>query len=82
MIHYLGYVAGSLTVLAFLPQVIRTWQSRQTRDLSLGMFGCLITASTLWVIYGAVIGDWSVIVTNIGMVALNAAIAAAKLRYG
>jgi MtN3 and saliva related transmembrane protein len=82
LIHYLGYVAGSLTVLAFLPQVIRTWQSRQTRDLSLGMFGFLITASTLWIIYGAVIGDWSVIATNIGMVALNAAIAAAKLRYG
>jgi uncharacterized protein with PQ loop repeat len=46
------------------------------------MFGFLITASTLWVIYGAVIGDWSVIITNIGMVALNSAIAAAKLRYG
>jgi len=82
VIHYLGYLAGALTVFSFLPQVIRTWQSRQTRDLSLHMFGFLITASTLWIIYGVVIGDWPVIITNIGMVALNAAIAAAKLRYG
>ena len=82
VIHYLGYLAGTLTVFAFLPQVIRTWQSRQTRDLSLGMFAFLITASSLWIVYGVVIGDWPVIITNIGMVTLNLAIAAAKVRYG
>jgi MtN3 and saliva related transmembrane protein len=80
--HYLGYFAGTLTVLSFLPQVIRTWRTRQTGDLSLWMFGVLITASTLWIIYGFVIRDWSVIITNVGMVALNGAIATAKVRYG
>jgi MtN3 and saliva related transmembrane protein len=82
MIHYLGYLAGTLTVVAFLPQVIRTWQSRRTGDLSMGMLAILITASTLWIIYGVVIRDWSVILTNIGMVGLNGAIATAKVRYG
>jgi MtN3 and saliva related transmembrane protein len=82
MIHYLGYLAGTLTVLAFLPQVIHTWQSRRTGDLSMRMLAILITASTLWIIYGIVIRDWSVILTNVGMVALNGAIATAKLRYG
>jgi MtN3 and saliva related transmembrane protein len=82
MIHYLGYLAGTLTVVSFLPQVIRAWKSRQTRDLSLHMFAILITASTLWVIYGAIIGDWPVIVTNVLMVALNSGIAVAKVRYG
>ncbi|HZE09610.1 MAG TPA: SemiSWEET transporter [Gemmatimonadaceae bacterium] len=82
MIHYLGYFAGTLTVFSFLPQVIRTWQSRQTRDLSLGMFLFLVTASSLWIIYGVVIRDWPVILTNAGMVTLNGAIATAKLRYG
>ena len=82
MIHYLGYFAGTLTVVAFLPQVIRTWQSRKTGDLSLGMFAILITASSLWIVYGIVIGDWPVILTNAGMVTLNGAIAAAKVRYG
>jgi MtN3 and saliva related transmembrane protein len=82
LIQYLGYLAGALTVFSFLPQVIRTWQSRQTRDLSLHMFAFLITASTLWIIYGIVIHDWPVILTNVGMVALNGAIATAKLRYG
>ena len=82
MLEYLGFVGGFLTVASFLPQVIRTWRTRQTRDLSLGMFALLVTASTLWIVYGIFIRDWSVIATNIGMVALNGAIGVAKIRFG
>ena len=81
MIEYLGYFAGLLTVGSFLPQVIRVWQTRQTRDLSLSMFALLSTASSLWIIYGAITRDWPVVLTNVGMVALNGVIAAAKVRY-
>lgn len=81
MIHYLGYFAGVLTVTSFLPQVIRTWRSRKTGDLSLGMFALLTTASTLWIIYGAITSDWPIILTNGGMVAMNGSLAIAKLRY-
>ncbi|MFL5564915.1 MAG: SemiSWEET family sugar transporter, partial [Gemmatimonadaceae bacterium] len=65
MLAYLGFIGGFLTVVSFLPQVIRTWRTRQTRDLSLGMFVLLVTASTLWIIYGVFIDDWSVIATNV-----------------
>jgi MtN3 and saliva related transmembrane protein len=82
MIHYLGLLAGALTVSSFLPQVIRTWRSRRTSDLSLGMFALLVTASTLWIIYGFVINDTAVILTNIGMVLLNGSIGVAKLKFG
>ena len=82
MIRYLGYFAGFLTVVSFLPQVIRTWRSRRTGDLSLGMFSLLVTASTLWIIYGFIINDWPVIITNLGMVILNGSIGVAKVRYG
>ena len=81
MIHYLGYFAGALTVGSFLPQVVRTLRSRQTGDLSLGMFALLTTASSLWIVYGIVTSDWPVILTNTGMVAMNGALAWAKLRY-
>lgn len=79
--HYLGYFAGMLTVGSFLPQVIRVWNTRQTRDLSLSMFALLSTASSLWIIYGAITKDWPVVLTNAGMVALNGALAVAKVRY-
>jgi MtN3 and saliva related transmembrane protein len=81
MIRYLGYSAGILTVGSFLPQVIRTWRSRQTGDLSLGMFALLATASSLWIVYGIVTSDWPVILTNSGMVAMTLSLAAAKIRY-
>ena len=81
MIHYLGYFAGLLTVASFVPQVIRTWRTRHARDLSLGMFTLLVTASSLWIVYGAIIGSWPVILTNAGMVALNGALAVAKVRF-
>ena len=81
MIHYLGYFAGALTVVSFLPQVVRTWQTRKTGDLHLGMFVLLVTASTLWIIYGVIIESWPVILTNAGMVALNGSLAVAKLRF-
>ncbi len=81
MIQYLGYFAGILTVGSFLPQVIRVWRTRQTRDLSLSMFALLSTASSLWIIYGAITRDWPVVLTNVGMVTLNGAIATAKVRY-
>lgn len=81
MMNYLGYFAGVLTVGSFLPQVIRVWQTRQTRDLSLTMFALLSTASSLWIVYGVMTRSWPVVLTNAGMVALNTAIAVAKVRY-
>ena len=81
MIRYLGYLAGFLTVVSFLPQVLRTWKTRRTKDLSMGMFGLIISASILWIVYGAITSDWPVILTNTGMIALNGALAVAKVRY-
>ena len=80
-IQYLGYFAGALTVCSFLPQVVRAWRTRRTTDLSLATFALLITAGSLWMFYGAWNGDWPVVITNGGMVALNGVLAAAKLRY-
>jgi len=82
MLKYLGFIGGFITVSAFVPQVIRTWRTRHTRDLSLGMVTLLITSGVVWFVYGVVIRDLPVILTNIGMVALNSSLAVAKLRYG
>ena len=78
---YFGYVAGALTVGSFLPQVIRAWRTKQTKDLSVLTFVLLITAGALWITYGVLESDRPVIITNGGMVALNCAILVAKLRY-
>ena len=78
---YVGYLAGALTVVSLIPQVLRAWRTKQTKDLSVRTFLLLITAGVLWLIYGFLASDWPVIATNAGMVLLNGAILAAKLRY-
>lgn len=81
MVNELGYVAGAITVASFLPQVVRAWRTRQTRDLSLTSLALLITAGSLWVLYGALSRDWPVVITNTGMVTLLALLAGAKARF-
>jgi MtN3 and saliva related transmembrane protein len=81
MVTELGYVAGMVTVASFLPQVVRAWRTRRTRDLSLASLALLITAGSLWILYGALSRDWPVVATNSGMVGLLVLLAAAKVRY-
>ena len=81
MVSELGYVAGIITVTSFLPQVVRAWRSRQTRDLSLSSLALLITAGSLWILYGALSRDWPVVATNGGMVGMLVMLVGAKVRY-
>jgi MtN3 and saliva related transmembrane protein len=81
MLTELGYAAGTITVASFLPQVVRAWRTRQTRDLSLSSLALLIAAGSLWILYGALSRDWPVVATNGGMVACLVMLAAAKVRF-
>jgi len=69
-------------VASFLPQVVRAWRTRQTRDLSLASLALLITAGSMWILYGALSRDWPVVATNSGMVGLLVLLAAAKVKHG
>ena len=82
MVNELGYVAATVTVASFLPQVVRAWRTRQTRDLSLASLALLITAGSMWILYGALSRDWPVVATNSGMVGLLVLLAAAKVKHG
>ncbi|MDX1667557.1 MAG: SemiSWEET transporter [Saprospiraceae bacterium] len=61
----LGLVAATLTTLAFLPQVIKTWKTKETKDLSLPTFSIFCTGVLLWLIYGLLIGNLPIILSNI-----------------
>lgn len=78
----LGMVAGTLTTLAFLPQVIRTWKRRSAADFSFLMLAVFVSGVGLWLIYGWLMGDLPLVITNLVTFALAAAILAMKLRFG
>ncbi|MBF0167392.1 MAG: SemiSWEET transporter [Alphaproteobacteria bacterium] len=77
----IGTLAGTLTTLSFLPQVVKTWKSRSTRDISLSMFLAFTTGVGLWLVYGILIGSWPVILSNIVTLILAGIILFLKLRH-
>lgn len=60
-----GIIAGALSCTTFLPQVIKTWKSKSTKDVSLSMFLIASLGTTLWLVYGILINSISIIGTNI-----------------
>jgi MtN3 and saliva related transmembrane protein len=77
-----GLLAGTLTTLAFLPQVIRAWRSRSTRDLSIGMLITFLTGIVLWTFYGLQIGSFPMIAANGATIVLVGILLALKMKYG
>ncbi|MGF1492859.1 MAG: SemiSWEET transporter [Microcoleaceae cyanobacterium] len=77
-----GLLAGSLTTIAFLPQVIKTWKSKSAKDVSLEMFVIFCTGVFLWLVYGLLIGDFPLVIANIVTFLLATTILFFKLRYG
>lgn len=77
----IGIVAGVLTTLAFVPQVIRVWRTRSARDLSLASFAIFTAGVALWLLYGVAIDALPVIVANAATLVLAAAILVMKLAF-
>ncbi|MBI5639246.1 MAG: SemiSWEET transporter [Nitrospirae bacterium] len=81
-ITMLGLAAGALTTASFLPQVIKTWRTRSTKDISLGMFVAFCAGICLWAVYGFLIHSLPVIITNVITFILASIILALKIRHG
>jgi MtN3 and saliva related transmembrane protein len=77
----LGLIAGALTTVAFIPQVIKTWKSRHTHDISLGMFAIFSVGVFLWLLYGIQIGAMPIVLANLVTLVLALTILVFKLRY-
>lgn len=82
MTTLLGLLAGSLTTIAFVPQVLRAWRTKSTKDISFSMFAIFCAGVFMWMIYGIVTDDLPVIVANVVTFALASSVVIAKLRFG
>ena len=78
----LGLTAGTLTTVAFIPQLVKIWQSKSAGDLSLGMVLTFTTGVLLWFIYGITIDSLPVILTNAVTLLLQAGIISLKIKHG
>jgi len=77
-----GLVAGTLTSIAAIPQVIKTLKTCHVRDISIWQPLLLAFGVALWMVYGILIGDMPLIVANITPLICNAVLTGMKIRYG
>lgn len=81
-ITLVGLTAGTLTTIAFLPQLLKTWRSKSAKDLSFSWLISFTSGIFLWLIYGLLIQSLPVILTNGATLVLTLVILFFKLRYG
>ena len=63
-ITIVGCCAGTLTTISFVPQVIRTWNLKETKDFSLAMLLLFAAGILLWTAYGVWINSIPIIAAN------------------
>ena len=64
MENVIGYLGAFCTTIAFLPQAIKVYKTKHTKDISLGMFLLLDIGMVIWLFYGLMITSLPVIISN------------------
>ena len=64
MIAILGYLAALASMASFVPQAWKIIRSRQTKGISSGMYLLTVTAFGLWLVYGVLLKQWPLVVSN------------------
>lgn len=78
----LGVTAGTLTTVAFIPQLAKALKSKSTGDLSWGMVLTFTIGVLLWLIYGIWIDSLPVILANAVTLLFQLGIVSLKIKYG
>lgn len=79
--NILGLIAGGITSVAMLPQLIKVLKEKDVKDLSLLMITTLIVGLSLWVWYGFVQDELPIILSNGFAVLVNLCLLGAFLKY-
>ena len=79
---WVSALAAILTTAAFVPQALHIIRHRETKAISLMMHVAFASGVALWLVFGVLIGNWAIIVSNAITLVLTLAIVGMKIRYG
>jgi MtN3 and saliva related transmembrane protein len=80
--EFLGFIAGVLTTLSLVPQIIRVFRLKSAREISTTFTSLLLAGMLIWLVYGIVGGLVPVMLWNAIGAALVGTLLYAKMRYG
>ena len=81
-IELIGFVAGILVAISLLPQVIKSWKTRSTKDVALSWSIINLSGQILWIVYGVYISSTSLVVMSSIALVMNIFMITLKLRFG
>jgi MtN3 and saliva related transmembrane protein len=77
----IGYMAALLTTFSSVPQIIRVYRLKESRDISLWTASVLSAGILLWFVHGLLIGDLPVILANGVSLGLSVLMLGLVVRY-
>jgi len=78
----IGFIAGSLVAISLLPQVIKSWKTKSTQDISLEWSIISLAGQISWIIYGILVSSLSLVVMSSITLAMALSVFYLKLKYG
>ena len=77
----IGFIGGALTTLALVPQAVKAWRTKHTRDVSIWWILTLTIGIILWLVYGILIGSMPIIAANTATLILAVIVLILKMKY-
>lgn len=67
----IGIIAGVLTSISMVPQLTKVLKEKDVENLSPHMIAILLTGVSLWTVYGIMLNEWPIILSNAFSVLVN-----------
>jgi MtN3 and saliva related transmembrane protein len=80
IVGIMGFIAGLLTTVAFLPQVIKVYKTKSAKDISLPMYVIFTIGIAMWIIYGFMLDSMDILIFNVITFILAITILVYKIR--
>lgn len=77
----LGILAGTLTTISFVPQVMKIYRMKDAKELSMLTFSIFSLGVFFWLVYGIVAREWPIILANGITLILILMIIVMKIKY-
>lgn len=78
----IGFIAATLTTVSFVPQLVKTVKTKETKHISLFMYIIFTIGVAMWVVYGVLNRDIPVILANSITLCFISVILFMKIKHG
>lgn len=80
--NVIGFAAAGIGTVMFLPQAIRCWKTKETKDISFLSYFLLAIGSLLWATYGILMIALPIIFVNSIIFFISIFLLVLKKKYG